>query len=243
MTQFYAPYVTSQHKLIEINNKEEIIHIAKSHRAKIGDRIKVFNGKGWVFYTEIKEISKTKIVLEVIEKQYIPPKNYNLILFQAIIKPDKFELVLQKTTELGVNEITPVKLERSEYDVQLYIKKYKRFENIILEASKQSETAYIPLLNTPLNNIDKLFEQNENYLNIVSYKNTSDTLSKYIDEIKNTNTIRLIVGPEGDFSPKELDFLKTQKNTIFVKISENILRSETSSILLVGLVSQLKEYF
>lgn len=242
MTQFYVPDITEYQEIATITEQSEIRHILKSHRKKLKDIIKIFNGKGWIFKAEIEETFKNKIVCKIIEKKYITPKSYKIILVQAAIKLDKFELVLQKATELGVDEIVPVILERSEYNIQTYMNKYDRFKNIIIEAAKQSERVYIPILHFPVDGIKKIFDIN-NCLTIVGYKNVSTTIADSINEIKKANVTQILIGPEGDFSTKELEFLKSQKNTIFLRLNENILRSETAAILLVGLITQIKEYF
>ncbi len=243
MSQFYIPDITEHQEIATITKQSEVRHILKSHRKKVKDIIKIFNGKGWVFKAEIEETFKDKIICKIIEKKYIKPKSYKIILAQAAIKLDKFEFVLQKATELGVDEILPVMLERSECNIQTYINKHDRFESIIVEAAKQSERVYIPILHTPIYGIKKVFDEKDNCLTIVSYKEVSNTINNYIDEIKKSATLRIIIGPEGDLSYQELEFLRARKDTIFLKISENILRSETAAILLVGLITQIKEYF
>ena len=235
MTQFYVPYLKSDSNQVIISSSE-FHHIVKSHRAKIGDVIKLFNGKGLVCLAKIKKISKDNLEAEILEKNFYPKKEYEIVLCQGLIKLDKFEMIIEKTTELGVDKIIPVYLARSSVKPDSFLKKYERFKTIAIESSKQSDRIYIPEI-FEVKKLEDLFrEQNIEFLNIVFYKDSQRNLLELKDFIKNSKKIRLFIGPEGDFSEEEIEFFKKQKNSYFASLSNNILRSETAAILSVGIV-------
>lgn len=239
MTQFYVPEISSYDNQFFIFSKE-FLHIIKSHRAKVGDLIRLFDGNGWIFEAKIINIYKDKVKVEILDKKFISKKDYNIILCQGLIKIDRFELVIEKSTEIGVDEIIPLYLQNCVVKKETFFKKYERFRTIILEASKQCNRAYIPYLH----NLTELYEvfYDDKSLSIVCYKSSPYKINDedIIKQIKLSKTIKIFIGPEGDFSDKEIEFLKRQKNVYFVRLGENILRSETASFISLGFVAQYK---
>ncbi len=235
MTQFYIPDIDKNSEEVIISS-EETLHIIKSYRVKTGERIKLFNGVGDVFYGIVKKIADNVLTVKILEK-----KENKIVLCQSIIKIKNFELVIRKTTELGIDTIVPLLTSRCEVDKDNFVKKYDRFYKIIIEASKQSERPYLTELTYPCN-IEECFKHKNNtkVYNIIAYKNSSQTnLLKILQQIKYSNTkfnIRLFIGPEGDFTNSEINFFLNQKDTFFVNLADTILCSETAGILLSGLV-------
>lgn len=241
MTQFYLPELNLQEKVSIQITGPEFRHIVKSFRHREGDVIQIFDGRGTVAKAKIQHIFKDKLQITIIEKQVFEQHRQKIFLYQGVIKIDKFELVLEKTTELGVDVIIPVMFDRSSVEKDKFEKKFERFKQIIIEAAKQSHRMYLPELESVKELKDAVVSQKEECVNIVLYKNGTTSFSKMIDKIKNCNVIKIFVGPEGDFTEKELNLFSTVENVYFVNLGNNILRSETAGILTVGIVNQLRE--
>ncbi|MCS7231707.1 MAG: RsmE family RNA methyltransferase [Elusimicrobiota bacterium] len=237
MTQFYLPTLKEDSEYLTINSSE-FYHIVKSRRAKVGDTIKIFNGRGMTAEAEIKEIYKDKISLKIKQRNFFTQK-YKVCACLAIIKIDRFELALEKLTEVGITDIIPIFTERVNVGLDSFTKRYERFQKILIEASKQSHRGFLPLLHS-VKKLEDIFEKNEESLNIVLDKDSNHRIFFINEKIKSSEDIKIFIGPEGGFSSKEIEFLKQQKNIYFVKISENILRSETAAIVASSIVFQIK---
>jgi 16S rRNA (uracil1498-N3)-methyltransferase len=237
MFQFYVPELNPEQQQVFIT-KEEFHHLKNVRRVKIGEVVQVFNGKGLVFKVKVKKFYKDKVETEVLEKKFVPEKHYELVLCIGIIKIDKFEQIVRQVTELGVDRIIPLELEHCVVNKGQLINKYERLNKIIIESAKQANIAYLPNLELP-KKLEEIFSGQEKWLVIVCYKNSNFVLDNIYNEIKQQNKIKIVVGPEGDFSEKEIKFLK-QLNVRFVSLGENILRSETAAVVAVSFVTQLK---
>lgn len=240
MTQFYLPQLSLDTCETEITGSE-FRHIVKSLRFKEGDVIRLFNGKGLVAQAQINRIFKDKVEVKILQKEFLSQAKQKLVLCQGVIKLDKFELVLEKTTELGVDIIIPLLLERSVVEKEKLEKKYNRFQQIIIEAAKQSHKVYIPEIKLPAKLEELQDDEEDNTVNIVLYKNAKDNFSKIVGKIKKSEIVKIYVGPEGDFTEKELNFLSKKKNVYFITLGDRILRSETASILVTGMVDQIRQ--
>lgn len=239
MTQFYIPQLKDLKKEVVINSINEIRHIKKSFRAKVGDLLQLFDGKGCVVKAKIKKIADHSIFLDIVEKNFFHKKDFELIICQGLIKIDRFELFLEKSTEIGVDKIFPLELENSVVKKEKFVKKYERFKKIVLESAKQSNRIFLPEINDVVYLEEVFLDYNDGF-NIILYKNSIKKLKDIEDKITSCNKIKIFVGPEGDFSKKEIEFLQRQNNTYFVNISENILRAETAAIVACGIILQFK---
>ena len=143
MQLFYNPDITYETKQFSFS-KEENKHIVKVLRKKIGDRLHITNGNGWLFTSEIiiADIKKCTVSIETKIEQ--PKRKYNLHLGVAPTKiNDRYEWFLEKSTEIGIDNITPIICEHSEQTII----KQERLERILQTAMKQSLQCYLPNLN------------------------------------------------------------------------------------------------
>lgn len=215
---------------------EEFHHITRVMRYEKGQEIYVTNGKGLVANARILEISKNNCICEILKTEFYPQKKDNVIALVPILKNlERFEFAIEKLTELGISEIVPYYSDRS-------VKKnfrYDRALKILISAIKQSFNPYLPHLYNPTS-LDNFFESiNSNYLLLYGKPEGKTLISvkEMIDFNKSQNII-ITVGPEGDFSKRELEILEL-KNGIGINLSQNRLRSETAIILLLA---QLKMF-
>src|SRR6478609_4523467 len=143
MQLFYNPTITETTETF-VFDKEESKHIIKVLRKKDGDILFVTNGLGVLFETEITLGSDTKCTVKIVSVEKAKPSKYHLHLAVAPTKMnDRYEWFLEKATEIGIHEITPIICDRSERKVI----NAERFEKIILSAMKQCNQTHLPKLN------------------------------------------------------------------------------------------------
>ncbi len=226
MQLFYNPEITEASKDI-IFDKEESRHISKVLRKKEGDTLNLTNGKGFFFKVELTFTSPKQCVAKVITLEKQTPLPYYLHLAVAPTKlNDRYEWFLEKATEIGVSEITPIICDHSERKVI----KQERFDKKIRSAMKQSLKAYLPILNPAitLKEFLKMQDSNKSQKLIAHCEETKKLSLKGIIKSKQSTTI--LIGPEGDFSPNEID-LAQASGFIPVSLGESRLRTETAAII------------
>lgn len=206
-------------------NKEESKHIVKVLRKKEKDIIHITNGLGYLFISEITIASERKCEVKINESKFFKPTNYNLHIAVAPTKNnDRIEWFLEKATEIGINEITPIICDHSERKVY----KKERGEKIIQAAMKQSLNLYLPVLNDPIpysEFIKKEFSTNK----FIAHCEETDKKS-FKNEVQPNQNILILIGPEGDFSTKEIN-LAIQNNYKPVTLGNTRLRTETAALV------------
>jgi 16S rRNA (uracil1498-N3)-methyltransferase len=154
-------------------------------------------------------------------------------LFQGLPKSDKMELIIQKAVELGVEEITPVEMNRCVVKIEEKKKKSKkeRWQSIAESAAKQSKRVVIPKVNDIISYKQFLEKSEELSVLLVPYENKEGmkATKEALKEIKSGDTVGIIIGPEGGFDEKEID-LVTGKNGKTISLGSRILRTETAAI-------------
>lgn len=222
----------------------DLNHIKNVLRMKTGDEFLVsFDGKSHLCtLEELNECQATaKIVTENYQSTELP---VYIHLFQGLPKADKMELIIQKCTELGVSEITPVEMSRCVVRLEEKKKKSKteRWQTIAESAAKQSKRNLVPKVNTPLSFANMLKEAEALDLFLVPYENedgmkaTADCLSK----IRGGMKIGVMIGPEGGFDEKEIESCK-EKGFVPVSLGKRILRTETAAITSVSMLMLYSE--
>lgn len=211
-------------------------------RFNSGNNIRIVSADGIPFLCEV-EISKKKafanIVSEIMESE--EPK-CEIILYLAQIKRDKFELALQKCTELGVTKIVPIITKRTVVkehgDIE---KKYLRQKAIVREAAEQSERHLIPEFTMPIKLVDIETNSGNNYVCYERSEERSEmlinTLALALNKAESSKSFSIVIGPEGGFEKEEINFL-VDNGFQPVSLGVQILRAETAAMLGVGLISQ-----
>lgn len=207
-------------------------HIKNVMRLKLGEKVVVVNYDKQVFLTKIIEFNKKDCLLEIVEEIKQKDNSFNLTIAQSLIKKDNFELVLQKTTELGVSKIIPLHTKRSIIKIDDFSKKKQRYETIVKEASEQSERVSLPIISNMMSikDIDYLIYD----LVFVCYARNNETnkLSDYLKYANENTKVLFLVGPEGGFTEDELEYLEDKSQ--FVSLGKTILRSETAAIYIAS---------
>jgi 16S rRNA (uracil1498-N3)-methyltransferase len=206
-------------------DKEESKHIIKVLRKKDTDILYVTNGLGLLFKTEITLASDSKCTVKIISFEKSAPSKYHLHLAVAPTKMnDRYEWFLEKATEIGVHEITPIICDRSERKII----NTERFDKIILTAMKQCNQLYLPKLNSAMTFKEFVKLKNEG-LQLVAHCEETDKKTLKSVLVPNEN-ITILIGPEGDFSEKEIE-AAIENNYIPVSLGNTRLRTETAAIV------------
>ena len=223
MHLFYTPDINSNTYTL---NEEESNHCNKVLRLKQDDRVHLIDGVGGLYTAEIAEVGKRAVRLNVLEKQseYGKRNHYLHIAIAPTKNIDRLEWFLEKATEIGIDEITPIICERSERKIV----KEERLEKVITSAVKQSLTAYHPKLNQAIALKD--FLQNVNAAHKLIAHCIDDEARKSIkEEIVPHQEYLILIGPEGDFTPKEIE-LALQIGYKPVTLGNTRLRTETAGL-------------
>jgi 16S rRNA (uracil1498-N3)-methyltransferase len=207
-------------------DKEESRHIIKVLRKKDGDILHVTNGLGLLFETKINLASDNKCTVEILSFIKKEPSKYHLHLAVAPTKMnDRFEWFLEKATEIGIHEITPILCDRSERKVI----NQDRYEKIILSALKQANELYLPKLNPAISFKDFINQtENKGFQLIAHCEETNKKTLKSV--LKANEDVTMLIGPEGDFSEKEIELALANKFQA-VSLGNTRLRTETAAIV------------
>ncbi len=206
-------------------DKEESKHF-KVLRLKNGDAVYLTDGKGNMHKAEVIDNNFNSTQVKIVDtfSAYNKRSFYLHIAIAPTKSPDRFEWFLEKATEIGIDEITPIICDRSE---KTHLK-MDRLEKIIESATKQSFSAYLPKLNAPLP-FNEIISSSSSQQKFIAYCNDADRnhlKSVFIPE----KPILILIGPEGDFSESEIAVAK-KNNFIPISLGNSRLRTETSGVV------------
>ncbi len=220
---------------------DDLKHLRKVLRLGPGDLINVFDGCGKEYEAKVLNVDKACAIAEIVSSFLTDTEpQIKLTLFQGLPKGEKMDLIIQKGVELGVHRFIPVITDRTvvQLDRKDGEKKAERWSKIAREASKQCRRALVPEISVPLS-LDEAISEFEKYdAVLLLYENESkkclkETLKCYtINKIKD---IALFVGPEGGFTPYEVEKY-TKLGFDITSLGERILRTETAAISVISII-------
>ena len=227
------------------NNKiiiigDDVKHISNVLRMKIDEEVQIGNKETLENYiAKIFEINKENIILKVVEKlDSSTESNVNIDLYQGLPKADKMEWIIQKTTEIGINKIIPVDMQRCvvKLDEKDAKKKIDRWQKVAEGAAKQSKRDKIPKIENKikLKEVENRIKEYDIFL--IAYEEEKE--NKLKEQIKNiakkqNYNIGVLIGPEGGLDIKEVEELK-EKGAKTVTLGKRILRKETAPIVIIS---------
>ncbi|MBQ1793196.1 MAG: 16S rRNA (uracil(1498)-N(3))-methyltransferase [Peptostreptococcaceae bacterium] len=217
---------------------EDVKHISKVLRCRIGEELEVCDNNNNEYICEITNIDKNQVELNILEKVDIQRESdLKIKVYQGLPKGPKMEMILQKLTEVGVDEIILVQTKRTvvKVDDKKEDKKLERWERIIYEAAKQSKRGKIPTLRGVLTFKEALADMKENDFNIAPYENEKTKSIKQAIKGVNINNIGIFVGPEGGFEETEIEAIE-EIGGQSVSLGPRILRTETASLVASSIV-------
>ena len=214
-----------------ILSAQESKHATKVLRKKEGDILNFTDGKGGFHKAEITAADSRKCRLQIISSEQKPKQhNYHLHIAIAPTKNmDRFEWFLEKATEIGIDEITPIICSRSERKVI----KTERGNRILISAMKQSLKYHLPKLNEAIS-LTKFIKQDFEDAKYIAH--CEDGEKNELKTVNKTEKYLILIGPEGDFSPKEIE-LALQNQFKAVSLGTSRLRTETAGIVAVHTIN------
>ncbi len=231
MPKFFVEPSKISDEIITVDT-EDVNHITRVLRMKPGDNVTVCDSAGYDYNAEIFEINKSAVLCKIISKVRSDTEpDLKVILFQGIPKGSKMEYIIQKTTELGITKIVPVSMHRCVSKIENKKdgdKKRDRWQKIAESAAKQSGRGIVPEIGSPISFSEAVEELLGCELAFAPYECEEDTgIKNVIKGIEGNKTVGFIIGPEGGFSPEEIEKL-TKKGIPAVTLGKRILRTETA---------------
>lgn len=222
MRFFYIPDIQNAEVYL---SEDESKHCIRVLRLVKDDQVKLVDGKGNLYTGVIREPDLRKCRLEIIhiEREYGKRDHYLHLAIAPTKSPERFEWFLEKSVEIGIDEITPLICERSE---RKHIRE-DRAEKIMVSAIKQSGRAYLPILNR-LTELEPFILASENDNKIICHCE-SDELPMLGDVIRERSNALIMIGPEGDFTRDEIVLAK-KNNFLEAGLGPFTYRTETAGI-------------
>ncbi len=222
---------TIEPPLITIRDADNYRHIARSLRARTGEKLLLIDDNQIQYETIITEINPKEIICKI-ENSY-PSKrdlDFDLYLAQSPLRSDSQLTIMEKATELGVRAVYPVFTD----NCALKVNKREKWQKVMYEASKQCERAKIPTCYDP-SSFDKIIDNNFDKIIVFAERSTEKSLKEYLKEnpVHKGEKVLVIIGPEGGFSQREFDYFKS-KNLPLISLGNLILKADTAVITALG---------
>lgn len=231
-------FVKEKNDNILVLSKDDSYHITRVMRMNIGDKIElVYDNKLYIGnILDLSNLVRAEIVEEIDESNEL---SYSVFIAQSLVKEQKMDYILQKTTELGVSGIIPYQAERSIVKLDgKENKKIERYQKIVKEASEQSKRIVVPTVSNicSLSNLVKLSDYDIKFLCTVNEK--SQNLKKVLSNLNSDAKMLFVIGPEGGFTSSEEDKLM-DNGFIPVSLGSSVLRTETASTFIMSVIRYL----
>jgi 16S rRNA (uracil1498-N3)-methyltransferase len=236
MHRFYVPPELCRGELLQLTD-DEAHHATRVLRLQAGDSVVVLDGAGHTFDCEVREVAKRTVTLRVTRKTFSPPLPCQITLLQAIPKAKAMDYIVQKATELGAARIVPILTERvvvqlNEREAQ---DKAEKLRPVALEAIKQCGSPWLTKIESPMKLKDFLARRESFELPFVaSLQEGSQHPREFIRQFREQHqrlpvTACVWIGPEGDFTPGEMDLLRSA-GAAPITLGRLVLRSDTAAI-------------
>ncbi|MCB1112244.1 MAG: 16S rRNA (uracil(1498)-N(3))-methyltransferase [Chlamydiales bacterium] len=209
-------------------------HLAHVMRAKAGDHVEVVNGRGVLAIAQVEAIGRRDAELTVIESRLQPPSQCHVIIAQAIPRPNRLDMILEKGTELGMGKLILFPGKRSERK-HLNEKQLQRAKGVMVAAMKQCGRLYLPELQCVGSLLEAVAAPQRLFGDIDP---AALPLIKVAEKLSLMENIVFFVGPESGFTDEEHDLLRHKISAIGVKLHRNILRTDTASITALAILDQ-----
>lgn len=234
MRSFYLPEVEFCPGAVVALPADLHRHLIRVLRLQVGAEILLFNGDGQVARSLLKADSS----VEFLRIDNYPPPSCPLTLIQGIPKGDKAELILQKGTEVGVNEFRMVPMARSvsQLKADRKQKRVQRWEKIIHEAARQCEQYYLPKLQVE-SSFAEVLNTVDADLKLLLWEESTEPLPSVLPQVSPKN-VAVVVGPEGGITPQEAD-QANRAGFRLVSIGPRILRTETAGLAIMTILQYL----
>lgn len=237
MPKFFSENINDN--IITIDS-EDVSHIKRVLRLKVGDEVLLCDGKGYDYNAVISDILDNEIKCRIIEKHASETEpNIKVTLYQGLPKASKMDYIIQKNTELGIIRIVPCMLNRCVVKLEnkkAEEKKTQRWRKIAEEAAKQSGRGTIPEISMPVSLSEAIDMLRNEDLAIALYEcEENKALKKILTSSKDAKSIGFIIGPEGGFDPAEIEKIH-EAGIPSVGLGKRILRTETAGEAVLSMI-------
>lgn len=234
MRRFYQDFEHGN-RSTKINLSDTAVHhLLTVLRMKEGDQLILFNGHGEAWKVQITHLIKKHGQIEFLEKIDDPRESpLHIHLAQAVSKGERMDFVMQKATELGVSEITPVLTERTnvKIDAQRWEKKFQHWKAIMANACEQCGRSTLPTLN-PVVDLSTYFSHLKEDLRLI----LSPYATQALKVLPTPKDVTLLIGPEGGLSEAEVRLALDQYHFEAIKLGPRVLRTETAALTALSLI-------
>jgi len=237
MARFYVPRPKIEKGVLTIAG-DEVRHIRRVLRLRVGDELSVFDGSGKEYEGAIVEESAFSVSIQV--KNILPSKresSLEITLAQSLLKGEKMDYLIQKATELGVKRVVPFISSRSIplLEKSKGLERRRRWEKIVIEASKQCGRGVLSEVDPPRDYSELLGSVPGDCLRLILWETEEEKLKNVLKRVERNKKIFFIVGPEGGLSREEVEEARRIGFTP-VSLGERVLRSETASLCLLSIL-------
>jgi 16S rRNA (uracil1498-N3)-methyltransferase len=241
MYRFYCPDADFSKSSVFITDIHEIHHMKDVLRLKKGALIQIFNAQSQQADAMIEEIEKSAMNVRIQNVKQFSNAQPHIILACAPPKKGKFEFIIEKCTELGVDEIIPLKTKRTEviFKEDRMSLKLSRFVAVAVNAAKQSKRPKVPRI-YPMTGLPQVLQTLalDGVHLFPSLHHHPDHISDVILKAGKQKPVTIFIGPEGDFTPDEVE-LAIKHGCVPVSLGDTVLKVETAAIAAVALVKFL----
>lgn len=236
MPRFFVDSESINGNIITLNANDSK-HIKTVLRSKIGEKVTVCDKNGLDYLCELVSLN-SEVTAKIINKtENISEPKTKITLFQGLPKADKMELIIQKSVELGINSIVPIKTSRTIVKLENNAdKKLQRWQKISEAAAKQSERGKIPKIENILNFKEAIKYAILNFDDvIIAYENEhKNRIREFISNFSG-KSIAVFVGAEGGFEEDEIEYAK-ENNVKIITLGNRILRTETAGFTILTIL-------
>ncbi len=234
MPRFFVDNINGDNAYI---SGDDAKHISKVLRMSINDEVTLCDGKGRDYVARIDNIADSIELTILSRSDNIAEPTLKLNLYQAIPKHDKMDFIVQKSVELGINQITPVLTQRciSRPNKQSMSRKIERYKKIALSAAKQSGRGIVPQIMPMISYNDAVKEVAANS-GILFYEGGGEPLDTLVS--KDAHNASILIGSEGGFSLEEVNMAK-ESGIQIATLGNRILRTETAPISAISIIMHL----
>ena len=240
MPHFYVNPKDIKDKSFVIVN-EQFHYLSTVRRFSVGDEINIFDGLGKSYKAKIDNIDKKSMHGTILSSKTLVLPNKKISLYTAIPKGERFDWLIEKSSEIGISKIIPVIYVRSIVK-ELSKNKMERYKKISISASSQSWRADIMPIEHPIkfNEIVKKTSVQKDTLNMLPWESEENkNILSLLNENKDVKNINIFIGPEGGFDKAEID-VALKNNFKTVTLGKNILRVETAAIVASSIVTAVE---
>jgi 16S rRNA (uracil1498-N3)-methyltransferase len=244
MHRFYCPQADLTSPEIVIDGRDEWHHLHNVLRLREGDVLQIFNAKKEEATGRIVKVARRQVRVGIESVRHYAPQPPLIILACAIPKRSKFESIVEKTTELGVDEIIPLETERTDIHLKgdQLKRKAARYQAVAVNAAQQSQRPEVPLIQPAsgfMAALDRL--SREAVVLIPSLMGERQNILKAFSTIPKPQKIAFLIGPEGDFTLQEYTLAREHK-CLPVSLGETVLKVDTAAVISVACASLYYRY-